>query len=339
MSPRRPKTGHDFAILSVIESARGAASAMTKEKRMALRLASRRIFILAFLALGMCAAIAAFALGFFNSMPGDISGGTGSAAERAEKLSNVLSVIEGIAIISFAAFAGILLMLARFIRERVAAPLDALRRSLISSAVEALPVSGLERKDEIGAVARAAERMRQAMLSNELNSPHGLLQAMDRLSKDAGRLEADLARLASATTRACERVEEASMKAAKASHSAIEAADLTRDGARRITVQAEDKIAELIETLQRLSAATAPNEARYETQHRTADVSHDEAAAVLDGLVEDLNALERFAEQRKALANDQAVTLTAALIEAIDRLNAVAERIGAAADNSAKHAA
>ena len=51
------------------------------------------------------------------------------------------------------------------------------------------------------------------------------------------------------------------------------------------------------------------------------------------------DALERFARKRDTIESEQAVVLNAALIEAIDRLNAVAERIAATADQSAKDAA
>src|SRR5262249_21080597 len=156
--------------------------------------------------------------------------------------------------------------------------------------------------------------LRQAMLGKDPLSAHGLLQTMDRLSKDAGRFEADLARLASATNRASERIEEASLNAAKASHAAIEAADLTRNGARRIALQAEDNIAELIETVQRLSAALAIAQAKTSSAdgHASREPALDEATAVLDGLIEDLDALEKFTERRKALESNEAVTLTAA---------------------------
>jgi hypothetical protein len=57
---------------------------------------------------------------------------------------------------------------------------------------------------------------------------------------------------------------------------------------------------------------------------------------VLASLACDLEALERFARDRKTIASKSAAALTVALVEAIDRLNGVADRISATADLGAK---
>ena len=67
--------------------------------------------------------------------------------------------------------------------------------------------------------------------------------------------------------------------------------------------------------------------------------SDTEAVAVLTSLAGDLEALERFARDRKTIAGESATALTVALVEAIDRLNGVADRISATADLSAKEQA
>ena len=61
--------------------------------------------------------------------------------------------------------------------------------------------------------------------------------------------------------------------------------------------------------------------------------------AVIEDLVDDLEALERFASERKDIPGDRAVAMTASLAEAIGRLNVIAERISASADNAPLRAA
>ena len=322
---------------------------MSKGNRMMLGTISRRMFIGSFFVLGLTAAAGAFSFGFNGSLSQSFADAANSqnAANRLNDFSGALVLAQAAAITALTLLAAMLFALAWFLRERLIAPLEALRRSLISAAgEEKQPVWGLDRKDELGALARAADRLRQATTQNgEQLRPQILAQAIERLIKDAGRLEADLARLASATSRASEKIEEASVRAVKASHTAIEAAGLTRDGAQRMATQAEDRIDALIQTAKRLSAAAARTEYADEES-----LSHDhgstrgfatdeEAASVLEGLVGDLDALERFARKRNTIESEQAVILNAALIEAIDRLNAVAERIAAAADQGAQHAA
>jgi hypothetical protein len=225
--------------------------------------------------------------------------------------------------------------LAVFLRVRWVTPLDALRRSLIAAAAGALgqPVAGVERTDEIGATARAAERLRLAILGEK--EEHGLLalhQLMERLSKDAGRLEADLALLSSAAAHARMSIEDASVRAAKASHTALEAAGIVREGAERMTLKAEDRIAALTTAF-----ASRPLAADAHAADLASGFASDaEAIDVLTNLAGDLAALERFARDRRTIASESAAALTVALVEAIDRLNGVADRISATADLSQK---
>ena len=115
-----------------------------------------------------------------------------------------------------------------------------------ASGALARPVLGVERGDEIGAAARAADQLREAVAGGpEEQGLHGLKPLIERLVKDAGRLEADLARLSSTTNQARAAIEDASVRAAKASHTAIEAAGIVREGAQRMTSKAEDSIAAL----------------------------------------------------------------------------------------------
>ena len=163
-------------------------------------------------------------------------------------------------------------------------------------------------------------------------------EAADRAAlKDAARLEADLARLSSATTQARAAIEDASLRAAKASHAAIEAAGLVRDGAERMTLKAEDSIAGA-HGRDRPPAlrcrTTQPRPSLWSLQAVSPPMT--EAASVLTSLAGDLEALERFARDRKTIASESAAALTVALVEAIDRLNGVADRISATADLGAK---
>jgi methyl-accepting chemotaxis protein len=218
-------------------------------------------------------------------------------------------------------------------------PLETLKQSLSAAAAGALTerVAGLERKDEIGAVARAAERFRQAALGEGGDDGlPGLQRLIERLAKDVVRLEADIARLSSATAHARTSIEESSVRAAKASHAAIEAAGIVRESARRIAVQAEDSVSLRRERASPVSPDAFDEDDDFFETPPPGFASDTEADAVLTSLAGDLEALERFARDRKTIASEAAATLTVALVEAIDRLNGVADRIAATADLSAK---
>jgi len=298
---------------------------MAKAGRIAWGSLSRSLFVASFLVLILTAAAIAYFFGL-----------NGTLSENSPRISTAQTLVlaQAIAIAALTLLATLLLVIGLVLRERIFGPLESLRRSLSAGAAGGLsePIWGLQRKDEIGVLARAIERLRHSIAANEQNSALILNQSIERLIKDAGRLEADLARLESATNRASERIEEASLRAAKASHGAIEAADITREGAQRIALQAENNLASLITLLKGIPHETsAPIDTILQADR--------DATTALEGLVGDLEALERFAQRRSTIENDEAVALNAALIEAIDRLNAVAERIAASADASAKHAA
>jgi hypothetical protein len=240
------------------------------------------------------------------------------------------------------------------LRERLIGPLENLRRSVAAAAAGAVsePLWGVERKDEIGAVARAADRLRQAAPSQASTIlPQTPLAVMERLAQSAVRLESTLAKMATATSHARLRIEQAGLRAAKASHAAIEAAGLARNGAQRVVEQTEVRmdaarhqsraaIDALVAAVAQLSHAAARLEQPEPHDDQAASVSRPEledadAAAVLDSLAGGLDALERFARERRTMADDQLVTLTAALLQAVDRLNSVAQAISASADRSA----
>lgn len=164
----------------------------------------------------------------------------------------------------------------------------------------------------------------------------GLKPLIERLSKDALRLEADLALLSTATAQVRASIEESSVRAAKASFAAIEAAEIVRDGAERMTLRAGAAIA----AQGHATDTGAPHGFDSSGAELTGRFATDtEAVAVLTSLAGDLEALERFARDRKTIAGESAAALTVALVEAIDRLNGVADRISATADLSAKEQA
>ena len=123
---------------------------------------SRRIFTAAFLSLLITAGTAAAFL----------TGSVSSAAPSGQ----------AVAVAALSLLTGFLFALAWFLRVRVLAPLEALRRSLAAIAAGALtqPVAGIEQRDEIGATARAAERFRQAVLGDTDDHVLPGVQAADR---------------------------------------------------------------------------------------------------------------------------------------------------------------
>jgi HAMP domain-containing protein len=300
---------------------------------------SRRVLAAAFLLLLATVAAA----GVFVALTRSVSEGlleaqlaSGAPEAPLAPLANVLLWGQGAAIAALSSLTVGLFALAWFLRSRVAAPLEALRRSLAAAAAGALAesVSGVERGDEIGATARAAERLREAMLGGgDGHELQDVKRLIERLAKDAGRLEADLARLSAAASQARTSIEDASLKAVKASHTAIEAAGLVRDGAARMARQAEDSMAGLLAAVANRSSgpplADLPETALSSSFEFASDA---EAEAVLTNRAGDLEALERLARDRKMIASESAAALTVALVEAIDRLNGVADRISATAD-------
>jgi hypothetical protein len=107
--------------------------------------------------------------------------------------------------------------------------------------------------------------------------------------------------------------------------------------------QSRAAIDALVGAVAQLSHAAARLEHSEADDGDTASVNRPEldgdAAAVLDSLAGGLEGLERFARERRTMADDQLVTLTAALLQAVDRLNTVAHAISGSADRSAVRAA
>ncbi|HYM17091.1 MAG TPA: methyl-accepting chemotaxis protein [Micropepsaceae bacterium] len=350
-----------------------------------------RLLLAAFATIIVLGGAAASFIGFSASLEREF----GNPADRLERLSQAFLWSEAAGIVALSLLSFVLFALAWYLRERLIAPLEKLRRSLLTSAagIGDEPIWGLARRDEIGALARAAESLR---LSLDRTPSRAVLtrvpETAERLMRSAERLEQQLVHLPQIAEQMRERVEEASLRAAKASHSAAEAAGLAREAVARIAPRETSEAVATLATIQKpLLDAIARFEARLNVSDGTStrddaavsnlglflhanseaeetflslpgpsDFSHAtqrpvmepvaieagapvviaaDGSTVLEGLIGNLEALERFAGERKAIAEDEAVAFMAALIEAIDRLNSVADRICATADESAIRAA
>ena len=323
---------------------------------MALAYRCRFLFIAGFAVLGLAAAAAAFAAGFTGGLTENLTPPLSATVRLA------FIWVEAISVAALLMLGGALLVLAWSIRQDILGPMENLRRCMNGAAAgdRSVPLWGIERKDEIGTLARAAERLRQAAASGA-DDRFGEVTA--RLKQGADRLEIDLARMAVATHEAQIRVEASSERAARASQAATEAASLAKEGAARIVKKAQDAIEatalqnraaidDLSNAIAQLAGVASrldrPDLGGYESVPPARSsaqpipiTSRVDAAsdAVLEDLIGDLDALERFASERKSIASDQALAFTAAVVEAIDRLNVVAERVAAAADDNAVRAA
>jgi hypothetical protein len=248
-----------------------------------------------------------------------------------------------------------LFALAWFLRERLMAPLEALRHSVTAAAGGAIsdPLWGLERKDEIGAIARAADRLRRTAAASHSARvlPRLHMELIERLARGAARLESDLAKAAMATNHARLRIEHAGLRAAKAGHAAIEAAQLARNGITRaaerseaVPRQSRAVIDTLVAAVARLSDAATRLERQTAVEHAKSPEDNQppledgDAAGVMEALAGGLAALENFARQRPALASDQHVALCSALLQTIERLNAVAHSIADSSDQNGARA-
>jgi HAMP domain-containing protein len=297
--------------------------------------------------------------------------------DRIRRLSDSFVWAQGMSVAVLWLLALVLFALAWFLHDRVIAPMDRLRSSINGAAAGARneTVWGIDRGDELGGIARAAERLRQSILSSASTGAmvSGLersAEETDRLAEGAERLEGDLARVAGIAMKAQACIEAASTRATKASQDAIQAASLACEGSVRFAERAEQTLelasaqtnavlGALAGAVSRLSDAAIKIEAASAAQ-----IAGDPAPArsgaqvtplpqegprltapgqssdtIVDDLVADLEALERFARERKDIAGDKAVAMTATLVEAIDRLNAVADRISASADDAPYRAA
>jgi len=278
---------------------------------------------------------------------------------RSADLTQALAWAQATSVGALSLLSIMLFALAWFLRERLITPLEALRHSITAAAEGAIshPLWGLERKDEIGAIARAADKLRRTAGASDAARvlPRLHMELIERLAKGAARLESDLAKAAMATNHARLRIEHAGLRAAKAGHAAIEAAQLARSGIARTAERSEGKmdaaprqaravIDTLVAAVARLSDAATRLERQTAVEHARSPEDNQppledgDAANVMETLAGGLAALENFARQRPALASDQLIALTAALLQAIERLNAVAHSLADSSDQDSARA-
>jgi HAMP domain-containing protein len=152
---------------------------------------------------------------------------------RIDDLAEALTWAQATAVGGLAALAATLFALAWFLREHLIVPLSRLRRSVNDAAAgRSDTLWGIDRHDEIGAVARAAERLRQrAQADADKTVPRLHLDIMRRLAEGAVTLQADISNAAVNNSQARIRIEQAGLRAAEASHAAMEAAELVRQSA------------------------------------------------------------------------------------------------------------
>jgi HAMP domain-containing protein len=221
---------------------------------------------------------------------------------RIETLGHAFATAQTIAVLALAALSLTLFGLAWFIRSRLLEPLRELRRSAEKAADGGLfrHLWGIERNDEIGALARAANRLRRqlAFEADETASPSGEIRAVlenrsyhpaltasasTEVVAAAGRIESDLAAIVAAVGEAKERIEAASRDAALASRTAVEAANLAREGTTQLTVSAERAIAAAGNDAQSLLAALTASVARLNQTAARLDAASVAIVPIRDG--------------------------------------------------------
>jgi len=103
--------------------------------------------------------------------------------------SSALLWAQALAIAALTLLASCFWSLGLMLRTQLYQPLEALRRSLISAAAGGMsePISGFAPQRRIGALARAVERLRQSVATNEQNEALILVRRSSALIKEAGR--------------------------------------------------------------------------------------------------------------------------------------------------------
>lgn len=295
--------------------------------------------------------------------------GAETSARRAqtEELAAAFSIAAFLLFLALLALAATLSIAAWYIRTRINRPVEMLRSSINGAASGMMdePVWGLSRRDEIGGIARAAERLRQAaVLAHKVAPSEAKAMSSEPLSRVAPRLATaetleltqDLARVADTAMEAQARIEAAGMRAAKASQMALDAAAFARETSTRFAQRAETALelasAQSNAVLGALAAAVERLSHTAQQIERTPSLTSGESEggknsakiltapdrfaangrdSVIDDLLSDLEALERFAREQRNDGGEKAARIAATLGEAIGRLNAVSDRLSSSA--------
>ena len=283
--------------------------------------------------------------------------------ERVAALGRALAIAQGVSIAALCLVAAALFALAWFIRVRIIEPVEAVRRSAENAADGAVfhPVWGIDRADEIGALARATDRLRRAVASApdagiaspakdvritiEGQASHFFERVMERLAQGAGRLEDELDAFVQFTGLARDRVEEACADTLQAGAAAREAALIARDGAFRAAREAGRALAqtgtgagELGEIRGAVAAATAQTRETAGVLKTLAATLSTEIESGALTVARAGEAVERQSRQLRAMAGEAAVALVhlnesgkEALARALGSLEAIAGPEGALA--------
>ncbi len=285
---------------------------------------------------------------------------------QTEEFASAFSIAAFLLFLALIALASTLSAAAWYIRTRINRPVETLRSSINGAASGMMdePVWGLSRRDEIGGIARAAERLRQAAVLAHKAAGEAKTLLPEALPGVAGRLATaetleltqDLARVADTAMEAQARIEAAGMRAAKASQMALDAAAFARETSTRFAQRAETALelasaqsnavlGALAAAVERLSHSAQQIErppslisGEIDSGKESAKIlaAPDRFAAngrdsVIDDLLSDLEALERFAREQRNDGGEKAARIAATLGEAIGRLNAVSDRLSSGA--------
>lgn len=276
---------------------------------------------------------------------------------QTEPIADAFTLTALLFVFALCALAATLLAGAWYMRTRLNRPVETLRSSINGAAAGAMdePVWGISRRDEIGGIARAAERLRQAAVSARKDAARKFRQAPpDPADAEPLELTQEFPGIADSGFEARTRIEAAGMRAVKASQMALDAAAFARETSTRVSERAEttlalasaqsnavlgaltaavERLSETAARIERSRASGVNSRAGEDARIIPASNRFPGAAAdfVIEDLLADLAALERFAQERHDGEGEKTAAIAATLMGAIGRLNAVTDRLSSSA--------
>ncbi len=295
------------------------------------------------------------------------------AARRAEmdSLSRALAAAQSVSVSVLIAVSIALFFFAWLIRKKLTLPLQTLRISAerIANGDIAAHLWGLEREDEIGALARSFDRLRsketaapkaETKPAQEPASTDAFLRVVDNMMRSAVQLEIRLAKLTGEAAQSRDQIQAASLEAARAARTAAESAALAQEAVSRKIAKMQaleakpqphlgksDAERALRDAATRLSEALSRVESRGQHAHteqhpqwtalpiaakpqeKKSPKNESGERVTLEGLISELEALESATQMRERFDGGDLGTLSAGLADAIGRLNHVAEHVTA----------
>jgi HAMP domain-containing protein len=283
------------------------------------------------------------------------------AARRSEMaaLERALAAAQSVSVSVLIAVSCALFFFAWLIRKRLTLPLQTLRISAerIANGGIAAHLWGLEREDEIGALARSVERLRlketaapEAKPGFDPASSQAFLRLIDHMTRSAAQLDARLATLSGEAAHTRDQMQAASLEAARAAKTAAQSAALAQEAVSRKLAKLQsaeanpnpaasgeaeralrDATARLAEAASRVERGghlpqwtALPNAAKPQGKTKPSE------RVTLDGLLAELEALEAATRTRERFDGGDGGKLSAELADAIGRLNDVAAQVTAA---------